>query len=1003
MSSAFSQCDVPDLVETLGEALNEEGHSVCYDPGFEVYYIGEIRQISPSNGWDWAVQKRDANFNLIWEFSYGTSLDETGDNFLVHPDGTGGCLLAGFENSTFRRMIIARLDETGEIQWAKRLNTNTTNGETPACFALGSNNDVMLVGTTNTFGVGNSDAFILNMNLTDGSVNWSKSVGLSGNQHLYSVKALPDGNFVAVGSASYPGSGGRDPWLLKFNSSGNILNEYILPASGSSNSWIMDIEIDPEGFIYGTGYFSTSGQGGTRLYVSKLNFQLEVIWSSFGPASTAWFGSSVALSSNQELYVLAASQEKSRLVKVNALTGDFEWVKEFVSAEFQYSSIYGQNLVFLADERLFWTGWIDSGTNSNQIARYYANTCDQEECFSMLEVSYASGPSNRIVIQSTENSFGNFQNYSLSRSMLATSEIIPACEVSCSLQGELAVPSHCAGESVTGILIFDNSQGNTTFNWSLNGEPVSTSPDFTLDGSLLSGNYLLELELTQSEFCSLFLSAAFEVLGPPLPLGLEDINVCADSLMLSEVEEANWYFEGAPIEVAFESGSYIYAISNSCGTTEDTVEVSFLSGVIGIVASNPLDCFSPDAVLSVDPPLDQSDYVEWLNLNSGEFLSNELQLSVNAAGHYGVTVLLPNGCLASADVVMGFSQNNPPINLNLPDTLNCTTLSVQLGLEEIPSTFSAIVWYLNGDQIDEATDDPFINVDSPGIYEVEVIYPGGCVSTTLAEVFSLEENIEVIIPADTLDCINQVVQLAPVSNYPGYLFQWTFESVVISNSQNVSAGIPGLYTLLVTNPLNGCSGIGAVVVPENVLLPEFQILISADSLSCSNPVSTVTTISMDDYSHEYAWYNADNEWIGTGPMQSLQEAGTYQVVATNPDNGCVSQEVFELLQSEEIIILNKDIQFPNIITVNDDSRNEQWRPFYKSLPELSLLRRMDIYEVKIYNRWGTLLFDGGISDELPESWSPREFGDGVYYYIASYSTDCDPDLAIREGYIHLLR
>lgn len=1002
-SAAYSQCEVSDLIETLGGPLEDQGHSVCFDTENEVYFVGEIRQSSPANGWDWVVQKRDVNFMLVWEYSYGTVADEMGDNFLVHPDGLGGCLLAGFEHSTFRRMILARVDHDGDLVWSQHMNTNTVNGETPACFALGENSDVMLVGTTNTYGAGGSDAFILNLDLNNGGINWSKSLGLPGNQHLYTVKALPDGNFVASGTAAYAGSNGRDPWLLKFSSLGEILNEYALPAAGSGNAWIMDMVIDPEGAIYATGHFSVSGQGGARVYIAELNFELDVIWSSINPQNTMWYGSSIVLSPNQELFVLAASQEKSRLIKVDQITGNFEWVKEFATGDNQYSSIYGQNLVFLSDQRLFWTGWIGSDADSNQIVRYYANGCDEEDCFSALAISATAGPTNRISILSDENSLGSFQNYSLVRSEVADLEINLACGAACVLQGELEVPTHCLGESISQFLVFDNSVGNTSFHWALNGETVSTSEDFILDGSLLPGSYVMEIVLTQSDVCSLVLSDVFEVLAPPQLKQLDDVVECADSLMLSSIYSGDWYFQGAPVEYAFDSGQYEYAVSNSCGTAQEVINITFLESEVSIVASDTLDCYTPEVILAVDPLVEDSAFIEWLDLNSGDFMGNGQQLPVSSMGHYGVSVLLPNGCVAQSDYIVEFNQNNPEVYLNIQDTLDCLTPFVQLGLNEVLSNVSTIVWYHDNVEIIEAVNSFTINADSPGVYEVEVVFTGGCVSTSFAEVMSIEDSIEVIIPADTLDCSNQAVELQPIPYDQDMLFQWTFNNTVIANSVNATVSDAGLYTLMVTDPSSGCFGTGTAVVYSNVVFPTFQILINGDSLSCDNPILNVTSLSMDGISYDYVWYNLSEELLGTGSMQDFQEQGTYFIVATNPDNGCITEESFEIFQVDETLLLNGDILFPNIITVNDDSKNEQWKPFHRSMVDFVLHGRLDVYEAKVYNRWGTLLFEGGISDGESDYWSPRDLSDGVYYYIVRFSTDCDSNVEVREGYIHVVR
>lgn len=90
-----------------------------------------------------------------------------------------------------------------------------------------------------------------------------------------------------------------------------------------------------------------------------------------------------------------------------------------------------------------------------------------------------------------------------------------------------------------------------------------------------------------------------------------------------------------------------------------------------------------------------------------------------------------------------------------------------------------------------------------------------------------------------------------------------------------------------------------------------------------------------------------------------------------------------------------DFKITNVITPNSDGYNDEFKVISKNLVEL---------HVKIYDRWGMLVYS---FDGINGLWDGTSFGsvlsDGVYFYVASYSTSCKPNQTITTGgYIQLL-
>jgi gliding motility-associated-like protein len=113
---------------------------------------------------------------------------------------------------------------------------------------------------------------------------------------------------------------------------------------------------------------------------------------------------------------------------------------------------------------------------------------------------------------------------------------------------------------------------------------------------------------------------------------------------------------------------------------------------------------------------------------------------------------------------------------------------------------------------------------------------------------------------------------------------------------------------------------------------------------------------------------------------------------TSNVNGCISTD-------EVIIVANCGfIIIPNVFTPNGDSDNEEFEIFNFGIPE---------YEIKIYNRWGDLMFESTNSNK---HWDGQQnsipAAEGTYYYTL-IANDASGNSIIKEsqknGTLQLLR
>ena len=133
-------------------------------------------------------------------------------------------------------------------------------------------------------------------------------------------------------------------------------------------------------------------------------------------------------------------------------------------------------------------------------------------------------------------------------------------------------------------------------------------------------------------------------------------------------------------------------------------------------------------------------------------------------------------------------------------------------------------------------------------------------------------------------------------------------------------------------------------------------------------------------------------------------AGCYRVVAVDT-NGLQSDFI------EPTCIDNCPCYaLPNVFTPNGDGKNDEYTPFQDPQTGEFLFRFIDKVEMKIFNRWGALVFE----TEDPEiHWdgtdvnSGKELKEGVYYYVCSvYEKRQEGSVKnnnVLSGYIHLIR
>jgi len=273
--------------------------------------------------------------------------------------------------------------------------------------------------------------------------------------------------------------------------------------------------------------------------------------------------------------------------------------------------------------------------------------------------------------------------------------------------------------------------------------------------------------------------------------------------------------------------------------------------------------------------------------------------SVDQPGTYILSVTNPaNGCVKRDTVVVGVSLLPPAADAGADKTITCTTTSVVLGGNSSSqgADFQA-VWTGPGINAGNANQyNP--TVSDPGAYTLTVTnITNGCTTTDAITI-----NLNVDLPTanagtdQTLTCTTTSgVTLSGNGNPAGITYLWSGPGVGANNEtqQNPQVSQEGLYTLQVTDPVNGCTGTDQVEVFQDANVPDANA--GPDlKLNCQ------TTFVDLNGSGSSAGPDIVYEWTGPGITPNnmndqspagLTLPGIYQLTVINTSNNCENTDI----------------------------------------------------------------------------------------------------------------
>ncbi len=265
------------------------------------------------------VVKLDSSGNVMWAktievfVDWGVSMTNSSD---------GGYVIAGytwrFGASYDDDIYVVKLDSSGNVVWTKTI--GGSKHDEARSIIQSSDGGYVVAGSTSSFGAGNLDIFVVKLD-SSGNIVWAKTIGGIFGDYANSIIQSSDGGYVIAGGT---GSFYADFYVVKLDSSGNVV--WTKTIGGSKHDEARSIIQSSDGGYVVAGYTESFGAGGRDIYVVKLDSAGNVLWTKTIGGSS-WDEANSIIQSSDGGYVIAGHLPAySYVVKLDS-SGNIVWSK----------------------------------------------------------------------------------------------------------------------------------------------------------------------------------------------------------------------------------------------------------------------------------------------------------------------------------------------------------------------------------------------------------------------------------------------------------------------------------------------------------------------------------------------------------------------------------------------------------------------------------------------------------------------------------------------------
>jgi len=256
---------------------------------------------------------------------------------------------------------------------------------------------------------------------------------------------------------------------------------------------------------------------------------------------------------------------------------------------------------------------------------------------------------------------------------------------------------------------------------------------------------------------------------------------------------------------------------------------------------------------------------------------------VGAPGVYTLTVTAAsNGCTGTTSTTVGDDRVLPVVTIANPALLTCVaqTVPVNATVQSPAAPGFSINWSTTNGHFANGQTTLSPTVDAPGAYFLTITNTTNGCTTTLTTTVAQD-----IVPPTAnagpdglIHCNQPEIQLA-ANGISAWNYLWQADNagniVQGANLPTPTVDAPGVYTLTVTNPVNGCTATDFVTVAE-VPLPDFAFeLVQPD---CHQPTGSIDITSITGNAMPYSISIDGGLSFSTNKLYTQVKPGPYELI-----------------------------------------------------------------------------------------------------------------------------
>ena len=567
-------------------------------------------------------------------------------------------------------------------------------------------------------------------------------------------------------------------------------------------------------------------------------------------------------------------------------------------------------------------------------------TCSQSQITLIGSMSSGSGTLTYQWYNSIGQPIGTNPNLNISQSGIYILDVLDSpsgCVASTSVMVESDITPPIADTNADGLLtctqdayIIDasNSSMGSGFNYEWQDENGNTlNNNFSYEATTI-GTYNLIVTNIANGCTADASNTVTEDLSTPNPIAIaQGILTCQDDMVTIEAASSTgsngssisfeWLApSGNPLGTensinVNEPGQYQVIVTNDvngCTAIQDVpVQIDTISPQPSIeaITNLSLDCNQNSLVVdgSNSLPLGNVTY-EW-EINNN-VISNVSNPQIDEAGDLILTVTdSQNGCTASTSVTITQNEEVPNINIGVPEILTCNITTTELdGSGSSTGNDFDYEWTGPGTIINGTTLNPTINQAGNYILTITNSSNGCTIDADITVMEDVTPPLVNINPADEFDCTTFSITLDASNSSVGNNFttQWTTSNGNIDNNANTlnpNISLPGMYTLEITNTLNGCSSTESITVTEsNDVISSVDIVIN-DPI-CFGDNGSITVDNIFGGTPPYL-FSIDFQPFTTNSSFNFLDAGSYDIIIEDSE-GCQYSEEVTIANISELVV-----------------------------------------------------------------------------------------------------